>query len=100
MNQFDSWLNSSTSAIRAKPGSLRLELTVADNRGSLAWFSLMLLLVERTGEVSFGEVTLRTSPSSGQATTKSQLRHLQLLACHSREALDEAAAQQIGRAHV
>jgi hypothetical protein len=30
----------------------------------------------------------RISPSSGQATTSSQLRHLQLPACHSRAALE------------
>jgi hypothetical protein len=32
--------------------------------------------------------TLRTSPSSGQAAISSQVRHLNLPACHSRAALD------------
>ena len=37
------------------------------------------------------KATLRTSPSSGQATTSSQLRHPKLLACHSRAAFEGSA---------
>jgi hypothetical protein len=33
-------------------------------------------------------VTCRTSPSNGQATTSSQLRHPKLLACHSGAAFE------------
>ena len=36
-----------------------------------------------------------TSPSSGQAAISSQLRHPNLLACHSRAALNQAATRQI-----
>lgn len=38
-------------------------------------------------DVSHGEATLRTTPSSGQATKNSQLPRPKILACHSRGAL-------------
>ena len=47
----------------------------------------MLLVQLKYAGVSCGNATLRTSPSSGQATIYSQLRHPQLLACHSGAAL-------------
>jgi hypothetical protein len=46
-----------------------------------------LLVKPRSTDLSCGEATLRTSPSSGQAAITCQLRHPYLLACHSRAAL-------------
>ena len=47
----------------------------------------MLLVQLKSADVACENATLRTSPSSGQAATSSQLRHPKLLACHSRAAL-------------
>jgi len=47
----------------------------------------MLLVQLKPADVACGKATLRTSPSSGQATISFQLRHPKLLACHSRAAL-------------
>jgi hypothetical protein len=47
----------------------------------------MLLVQLKPADVASGKATLRTSPSGGQATTSSQLRHPWHLACHSRAAL-------------
>jgi hypothetical protein len=43
----------------------------------------------------FFDEDLPTHPSSEQAAVSSRLRHPKLLACHSRAALDQAAARQI-----
>jgi hypothetical protein len=48
----------------------------------------MLLVQLMPADVTCGKATLRTSPSSGQASTGSPLRHPKLLACHSRAAFD------------
>ncbi len=48
----------------------------------------MFLVQLKSAGVSCGNATLRTSPSSGQATIYSQPRHPQLLACHSRAAFE------------
>jgi hypothetical protein len=48
----------------------------------------MLLVQLKPADVACGKATLRTSPSSGQATINSLLRHRKLLACHSGAALD------------
>ena len=47
----------------------------------------MLLVQLKRADVTCGKATLRTSPSSGQATISFQLRHPKLLACHSGPAL-------------
>jgi len=47
----------------------------------------MLFLQLKPADVACENATLRTSPSSGQATISFQLRHPKLLACHSRAAL-------------
>jgi len=47
-----------------------------------------VLVQLKSADVSCGKATLRTSPSSGQATTNPQLRHLKLPACHSRAAFE------------
>jgi hypothetical protein len=44
-------------------------------------------------DVACGKATLRTSPSSGQATINSQLRHPILAACHSRAAFEGSEAR-------
>jgi len=46
----------------------------------------MLLVQLKSVDVTCGNATLRTSPSSGQAAIRFLLRHLKLLACHSRAA--------------
>ena len=43
---------------------------------------------QESGVSAYCYVTLRTSPSSGQAATNCQLRHPQFLACHSRAAFE------------
>ena len=43
----------------------------------------MLLVQLKPADVACGKATLRTSPSSGQASTSSPLHHPTLLACHS-----------------
>lgn len=48
--------------------------------------ALVLFVKPRSTDLSCGEATLRTSPSSGQAAITCQLRHPYLLACHSRAA--------------
>ena len=48
----------------------------------------MLLMQLKSADVAYGNATLRTSPSSGQAAVSSRLRHPSLPACHSRAALD------------
>ena len=48
----------------------------------------MLLVQLKPADVTCGKATLRTSPSSGQASTSSPLRHPKHLACHSRAAFD------------
>jgi hypothetical protein len=48
----------------------------------------MLLVQLKPADVTCGKATLRTSPSSGQASTSSPLRHPKLLACHSRAAFE------------
>ena len=49
--------------------------------------ALVLLVKPRSTDLSCGEATLRTSPSSGQAAITCQLSHPYLLACHPRAAL-------------
>jgi len=48
----------------------------------------VLLVQLKSTDVSCGKATLRTSPSSGQATISPQLRHPKLHACHSRAAFE------------
>jgi len=55
----------------------------------------MLLVQLKTADVACGNAKLRTSPSSGQATISSRLRHLELSACHSRAAF-EGSVRPIG----
>jgi hypothetical protein len=43
-----------------------------------------------------GDATLRTSPSSGQATTSPLLRHPRLLSCHSGAALERPRGSCLG----
>jgi hypothetical protein len=50
-------------------------------------FRIRLFIWRNSAYVGYWRVTLRTSPSSGQAAINSQLHHLKLLACHSRAAL-------------
>ena len=56
--------------------------------------------MRRHADVVYGEATLLTSPSSGQATTNSLLRHPRLPACHSGAAFEGCdaldASQQDG----
>jgi len=47
----------------------------------------VFLVKRKSAAASCVDTTLRTCPWSGQAALSSQLRHLQLLACHSRAAL-------------
>jgi len=46
----------------------------------------MFFVQLKSVDVACENATLRTSPSSGQAAIRPQLRHPQLLACHSRAA--------------
>jgi len=48
--------------------------------------------MRRSVDVDYGEATLRTYPLSGQATTRSLLRHPRLPACHSGPALGSQAS--------
>ncbi len=57
----------------------------------------MLLVKLRSAVVAFGEATLRTCPSSGQATKSSPLRLPRLLACHSGAALAGAKVDKSPR---
>jgi len=57
---------------------------------------IVLVQLESAG-VYFVKATLRTSPSSGQAATISQLRLRRLPACHSRAAFEGGDFQ--GRCH-
>jgi probable addiction module antidote protein len=70
--------------------SVREDVTVEDV-AEVAW--LLLVQLKYAG-VACGNATLRTSPSSGQATITSQLRHPTFLACHSRAAFE--GSQNIG----
>jgi hypothetical protein len=53
-----------------------------------------VLVQLKSADVSCGKATLRTTPSSGQATTNPQLRHLKLPACHSRAAFEGSGRRQ------
>jgi hypothetical protein len=57
---------------------------IAEDVSEVAWVFLVRLM---SADVSCGKATLRTSPSSGQATTSPWLRLPKPLACHSRTAL-------------
>jgi hypothetical protein len=66
----------------------------------VAEVTLVSLVQLKSADVSCGKATLRTSPSSGLATTSPLLRHPKLLACHSGAALADLLARELsGSAH-
>ena len=55
----------------------------------------MLLVQLKPADVACRKATLRTSPSSGQATDTFKLRRPKLPACHSRAAFEGSADQSL-----
>ena len=71
--------------------ALGLQLSASVKYGEIvedvAEVALVLLVQLKSADIACGNATLRTCPSSGQASTSSPLRHPKLPACHSGAAL-------------